>query len=417
MSSVDQNIFQQVITYQESMLALLVNQNCMITTFNKKFNNFQDFMGNLGATVSFDLPINAEAVNSLVAQFTGIGTRKHELTVADQASWSVEFDTSQFLYYDVENFMKRWGKSGCAAIGAKVEKECALLAETNTYRFYGNGVDPIASTFDLASALAEFRVTGMPIPDTKCYLPTTAVPRIVNTTLNQFTMNRNNEEASSWEIGSMSNCTFYESNLLPVHISGTEGNEGTTLTVVSTTIVNGAVTAITFSGTDGASDPDSIKAYDKLYFIDNVSGQPNMRYVTRFGKVATTAPVQFQATANAASTGGSQVTVSINPPLVATSGADQNINNQIVAGMQVKVLPNHRLGMFVAGDAAYLAMPRLPVQTPFPTGNMMDEESGTTIRLTYGSIFGQGIQQGLIFDSLTGKTLVPEYAMALIFPV
>ena len=44
--AVPTNILEQVITYQESSLALLVNQNPWIATANKKFNNFDQFAGN-----------------------------------------------------------------------------------------------------------------------------------------------------------------------------------------------------------------------------------------------------------------------------------------------------------------------------------------------------------------------------------
>jgi len=103
-----------------------------------------------------------------------------------------------------------------------------------------------------------------------------------------------------------------------------------------------AVTAITFSGTSAASDPDSIKQYDKLGFLDGVSGFQNMRYLTWFGYKPSANPVQVQITADAASTGGSQVTVSISPALQVNATQDRNINQAIMPGMQAKVLPTHR---------------------------------------------------------------------------
>ena len=69
-----------------------------------------------------------------------------------------------------------------------------------------------------------------------------------------------------------------------------------------------------------------------------------MRYLTFIGHKVSANPVQFRATANAGSTAGSQVTVNVYPPLKASAGKDQNINNEIAAGMQVSVLPSHRAG-------------------------------------------------------------------------
>jgi hypothetical protein len=60
------------------------------------------------------------------------------------------------------------------------------------------------------------------------------------------------------------------------------------------------------------------------------------------------------AIAQAASTAGSQVTVSVYPPLQAAAGNTQNLNQPIVAGMEVMVLPSHRAGMITSGDPLFL---------------------------------------------------------------
>ena len=93
-----------------------------------------------------------------------------------------------------------------------------------------------------------------------------------------------------------------------------------------------------------------------------------------------------------------------------------NINNTIVAGMQCSVLPSHRAGMIMSGKPLFLAMPRLPEEVPFPTANESDPESGVSIRQYYGSLFGQN-QRGMIHDAIWGSTVVPEYTMAVIFPL
>jgi hypothetical protein len=61
-------------------------------------------------------------------------------------------------------------------------------------------------------------------------------------------------------------------------------------------------------------------------------------------------------------------------------------------------------------------MPRLPEEIPFPTANKSDPESGVSLRMYYGSLFGQN-QRGFVNDVIWGKTLVPEYAMRLLFPL
>lgn len=411
------NILQQVITYNESNLALLLNSFAFISTSNMKFQRFNDDIPkNLGDTVSFDLPPRFTTTNSLVVSFQSAEQRVQQLTVNKQASTAYEFTAQQFIF-NVRDYMDKFGKSAIAEIGTKVESDVAELAETNTFRFYGDGITPISTYLQLANSLAFFRNFGAAKDNTMGYLSDLTFPQVVNSGLNQFTLDRGNREAMSWEIGDFSNCKWYQSNLLKTHLAGTEGNAGTTLTVVSVvTNADGGVIQITFSGTSAASDANSIKAYDKFQFSDGVANQTDLRFRTFIGHIVSQSPVQFRATADAASTAGSQVTVNIFPALQASAGKNQNINTPIVAGMQVTVLPNHRCGLIMAGNPLFLAMPKLPEEVPYPTSVQQDPDSGASIRQYYGSLFGQNMR-GMVHDIIWGRTLVDEYAMMVALPV
>lgn len=410
------NILTQVQTYNMSNLAFLDNLYCGINISNKKFKDFEKISGQLGDTVGFDLPPRMTANNSLVATFQGADQRIQTLVCEQQASVSYDFTAQQFIF-NVHDYMNRFGKAAVAEIGAKIESNILNNFQTQPYRFYGDGVTAINSFQQLAQALAQFRNFGAVHFNTRGILPDIDIPAIVNSGLSQFAMDRNNELANSWQLGKFSTCEWYQSNLLPVHTAGTEGQQATTLTVVSTTLnADGAVTAITFSGTHGASDANSVVAYDSFQFQDGVSGQTNVRFLTFIGHNVSSVPCQFMATAGAASTSGSQVTVTINPPLQVQPTNSQNISTAIVAGMQVKVLPSHRCGVIMSGDPFYLAMPKLPDEVPFPTSAMTDPASGASLRQYYGSLFGQN-QRGMIHDCIWGSTLVPEYAIKLAFPL
>ena len=411
------NILEQVITYQMSGLAYLQNLYCFIGTANTKFKDFDRLTANLGQTVSFDLAPRFQVTNSLVATFQGADQRVQNLTVDQQASVAFAFTAQQFIY-NVRNYMEKFGKSAIEELGARIEAQVANNCVTAPYRFYGDGVTPINSYQQLAAALAQFRTYGAAKGQTKAYIQDLAVPNIVNSGLAQFAEYRNNETAKSWELGPFSRCDWYQSNLLPIHTAGTEGQQGSTLTVVSFTTngTNGAIDTITFSGTHAATDPNSVLQYDKFQFQDGVSGQTNLRFRTFIGHEVSGSPVQFQAIANAASTGGSQVTVTISPQLQSGPTMDQNINTPIVAGQQVKVLPSHRAGMITSGDPLFLAMPTLPEEVPYPTSAKFDDETGVSLRQYYGSLFGQN-QRGMIYDCIWGSTVVPEYSMSLIFPL
>ena len=412
------NILVNVPTYQMAELEFLQNRYAYIKTANKKFVGFheQQPAGQLGQVVNIELPPRATTTKSLVANFQGADQRLAPLNCSNPISSSYLLTSQQYLF-NVEDYMARFGKAAMEEIGAQIESDVATVNVTSTYRFYGDGVNPINSSLQLAQAVAQYRDFGSAMGKCKGFLPLVSIPGVVSSNLGQFAMERNNKEANSWELGEFSDCEWYSSNLLPVHTAGTEGQNGTTLTVVSTTLdANGAVTAITFSGTYQASDANSVQQYDKFQFLDGVSGYPNMRFLTFIGHLPSASKVQFQATAQAASTSGSQVTVSVNPPLQVNATNSQNINNAIVAGMQCKVLPSHRAGLIYSGDPLFLAMPQLPMQVPYPTGNSVDPDSGASFRHYYGAVFGTG-NIGTIRDCIWGKLLAPDYGMALIYPV
>ncbi len=413
--AVPNNILQQVQTYQESMLAYLENLNCFVSTANTRFKNFENLEANLGDTVTFDLPPRMITASSLVATFQSAEQRVENLTVDQAENVAYAFTAQQFLF-NVQDYMDKFGRSATEELSAKVESNIAEVCVTAPFRFYGDGITPINSYGQLAQALAMFRNFGAAKRDTKFYMDDVAQAEVVNSGLNQFVPRRNDEEANSWDIGDFNRASFYTSNLLPIHTAGNVGNNGTVLTVVSVTKnSDGGVTSITFSGA-GAGDADAVKLHDKFQFSDGVSGQTDLRFRTFIGHQVCKNPVQFRATADAASTGGGNVTVSIYPALQAASGRNQNINVEINAGMQVTALPNHRAGLITAGDPLFLAMPRLPEEVPFPTGNKTDEDTGVSCRMYYGSLFGQN-QRGMVHDCIWGKKLVPEYSLSVIFPV
>jgi hypothetical protein len=437
MAVLPSNILQQVQTYQKSGIAFLDNLFCGISISNKKFNNFQDLTGNLGTTVTFDLPVRYNTINSLVAQFQASQQRVQPLTVDQQFSTSYAFSAEQFIF-NVEDYMEKFGKGAIKELGTQLESNLllnfasavpvyqgevltgALHTESGPYRFFSDGITPINSFGQLAKMLAYFRNYGS-AGEVKSILSDIAIPDIANSGLNQFVMNRNEELALEWQLGRFSNCDWYQSNLLPIHNAGSVGNSSGSeqlMTVVSTNDPTGAnITQITFSVTSGASDPNCIASGDLMQFIDGVSGQPNLRYLIFIGQKLSANPVQIRATASAASSAGSQVTVNIYPALCSQSGnQNQNIIYNIVAGMQVQVMPTHKCGIVYSGNALYLAMPQLPDQSPYATAYKADPDTGIALRYTHGSLFGQN-QMGFINDAIMGSTLVPEYSMRILFPV
>lgn len=429
------NILQQVQTYQRSGLALLQNLCCHIATANTKFKEFDKIQANLGSTVTFDLPPRFTTTASLVASFEPAVQRVQTLA-CDQANNTSFAVTSQQRIFNLEkgeeDYMRVFGKSAIAELATQVEGNVALnwasavsSQLTNTlnffsgpYRFYGNGTQALTSYQQLAQAIMFFKNYGSVAEGIKVYLPDTVVPSIVGNGLNQFVPNRNDSIAMSWEVGDFGTprVNYYQSNLMPIHVSGDTGVLQQALTVVSVNDPTGQnVTQITVSGAS-ASDANAVFSGDLFSFQDGVSGQPNMRFLTFIGHFPSANAVQMRATANAASNASGVVTINITPALNWAGGQNQNLNNPIVAGMQILGLPSHRCGGILGGDAFYLAMPQLPEQSPYDTANEYDDDTGCSLRLTYGSLFGQN-QTGMIYDETHGSVIVPEYSMRYVIPL
>lgn len=430
--AVPNNILQTVQTYQKAELAWLLNSFCGIKLANKKFQKFNELTANLGDTVTFDLPPRYIGYNGLVITQQQSAQRVQPLVCSQATNVSAGYTDQQFIF-NVRDYMDRFGEAAMKELGSIIEADIWKnivtgvvindpqnanfgAAQTNSgpYRFYGDGVTQINSYGQLAQAVANFNDFGAAKNKMRGVLPETVIPGIITTGLQQFVMNRNERDAMSWELGMFAGTEWYQSNLLPIHVSGTLGQAGTVLTLVSTNDPTGQnVTQLTFSG--AGTDANAVKIGDMGQFQDGVAGQPNMRFLHFIGHSVSSQPVQFNVTANAASSAGN-VTITVNPPMVWAQNENQNLNNALAAGMQVKLLPSHRAGVLYSGDQFYLAMPQLPDQSPFTTVNTMDKDSGASIRHYFGSQFGQN-NRAYVRDSIWGSTMVPENAMRIIFPL
>lgn len=442
MATTPVNVLQTVQTYQKAELAWLLNSFVGINLANKKFKNFNDTApSNLGDTVTFDTTPRYISYAGLQITEQPSVQRVQSLICSQAANVAAAYTDQQFIF-NVRDYMDRFGMSAMKELGSLIESDIlrnfvsgvrvndpqnanfgTTQVNSGPFRFYGDGVTPINSFTQLAQSVANFEDFGAATHKMCAILPVANIPAIVGTGLNQFAMTRNNETAMSWELGKFSNTEWYESNLLPVHISGTIGNTAApnnVMTVVSTNDPTGVnVTTITFTYPGGLTDANAVKAGDLFQFNDGVSGLPNMRFLTFIGHQPSSQPVQFRAIADAASASGS-VTVAIQTingvGLVSAQNQNQNINNVIQANMTVTPIPSHRAGILMSGDQFYLAMPRLPDESPFTTVNMVDVDSGASIRHYFGSQFGMN-NRAYVRDSVWGSTLVAENSLRYAFPL
>lgn len=435
------NVLQTVQTYQKAELAWLLNSFVGINIANKKFKNFNDLTANLGDTVTFDTTPRYISYAGLQITEQPSVQRVQSLICSQAANVAAAYTDQQFIF-NVRDYMDRFGMSAMKELGSLVESDIlrnfisgvrvndpqnanfgSLQVNSGPFRFYGDGVTPINSFTQLAQSVANFEDFGAATHKMMGILPVANIPAIVGTGLNQFAMRRNDDIANSWELGKFSNTDWYESNLLPVHVSGTIGNTAApnnVMTVVSTNDPTGVnVTSITFTEPTSGTDANAIKAGDLFQFNDGISGKPNLRFLTFIGHSVCSQPVQFRAIADAASVGGT-VTVQVQTinsvGLVWAQNQNQNLNAAIQAGMTVTPLPSHRAGCLMSGDQFYLAMPRLPDESPFTTSNMVDPDSGASIRHYFGSQFGMN-NRAYVRDVVFGSTLVAENSLRYAFPL
>mgnify|MGYP001765350514 CR=1 FL=1 len=409
-------------TYQRAGLAYLQNYYAFIALCNKKYQNFQTLPGQQGQTVLIQKPQRVSVVNSPYASFEGIAMEYQSLTADQWATASKAFTSDQFLY-TIEHFMEDIGKSAVIHMGAEVEKNVAQNCINNTFRFYGDGVTPINSSGQLASALAIFHNFGSGKDNVVGILPDVEVASIVSSMLTQFVPVSNENLRQSYMLGRFANCDWYRSNMLQTQLAGTVGDSnlpgGTpiTLTVTGTNDPTGAnVTQIYCHSSGAINDAEAIHLNDSLYFVDGVSGQPNLRYLTYVGQNTSATRVQMRATAAAGTDGSGNITLSIYPKLQSTAGMSRNLSTAIQAGMQIKAIPSHKAAIIWSSEAMYLAMPQLPNQDPYTSTNEIDDDSKLSMLMYYGSIFGTP-ERGLVWQALYGTTLVPEYAIKLCFPL
>jgi len=416
----DNNVYQQVELYQSSLLPLMENLDPFIMLANKKFDNFNSNTYSYGAAVSFDLPVRTTIEDGLVASFTPVEQPKHVLTVNKKKNGSYIVADDNHIFQQQDVWAEKYGRGFIAEYGTVVGSDIASVCETDTYRAYGDGVTAINSVEQLAQMLADLRNYGAANTKATVILPDVKMPAIIDSGLAQFVTKRNDEFANSWQLGSWNNADFYTSNLLPTHMSGTVGTLGDTLTVDS---ISGDGSQITFSG--ASSDLTTFLENDiitldpdKLYTNTTQGGQ-GAKFLTWIGHKPSSQSVQVRVTADANAVAG-VVTVSIFPALNSTTGDyDENVNFDITDvagnGLTAVALNSHICGLVYTADPLYVAMPRLPEMRPFDSVSTISDE-GASIRLSYGSIFGQG-EMGWIFDGVYGYTLVPRYAMRIAFQI
>ena len=437
------NVLQTVQTYQKAELAWLLNSFVGISLTNKKFKDFNTTApSNLGDTVTFDTTPRMISYPGLIITQQPSVQRVQSLICSQAANVSQGYTDQQFIF-NVREYLDRFGMAAMKELGTVVEADILknftssvtindpqspnvgqVQYKSGPFRFYGDGITPINSFTQLAQSVANFEDFGAATHKMTAILPVANIPAIVGSGLNQFAIDRNDDLAQSWTLGKFANTDWHQSNLLPVHVSGSIAEAAAPANVMTVFSVNdptGAnIISIVFTvDASVGNDANAVKAGDLFQFNDGVVGKPNLRFLTFIGHKPSQQPVQFRAIADAASV-GNQVTVQLQTindvGLVSAGNQNQNLNTAIQAGMTVTPVPSHRAGILMSGDQFYMAMPRLPDESPYTTVTTVDSDSGASTRHYFGSQFGLN-NRSYVRDVIFGSTLVAENCMRYAFPL
>lgn len=409
------NIQVLVKELMDSNLAYCQNYLVFAKQANMKFNGFNEGTANLGAIVRYTEEYRFVTQKTLNVKDTFEPTIQdfRELTVNEPSAVPVAY-TAEEIMFNVEKYKHEVFKGMAISLGNEIDINASKVCETQPFRFYGDGIQPIASNNQLVSMLTQYRNFGFANFDIKATLADISIPALTSSQVNQFAPQRNDTMVNSWELGNWSGVEWFVSNHLPLHESGVIGQEQTTLTLTGTDDPTGNnITQLTFSG---AGAGDTVNLYDSLYFLLGVPGIRNYFYLQRQGYQVSSNPVQLKVIEPAVADLAGNITIKISPVLCATVGnQNRNLQFNLVPGMQAKLLPNHRCGLIHSGDGFLMAMPKLPSASPWSETMQNLEGSPVSARFYYGMLPFEN-KYGFVMDAIQGQTITDFRCMKIVFP-
>ena len=328
-----------------------------------------------GATISIPKPTRFAVTSGATASFPDVTEESVDLTVAQYnasfAPTSLEMSTS----VSKDQFSERYLKPMAIALASQVDKDGLDLARTKVANAAGApGTTPSAlSTYLTAKAIALEH--GMPTDDLACIVNPAAEASIVDALKGLF--HSSSEVERQYKEGKMGTTAGMKWSMDQLVSSHTQGQQG------GTPLVNGGSQTGASLVTDGwtASAANRLKAGDiftiaAVYAVNPVTKQSTGRLQ------------QFVVTADAASDGSGNLTVSISPSIT-TSGTTQTVSAGPADNAAITVLGS---GSAVAAhnvlfhrDAFTLACIPMPVYGGLDKCAVeYDPDTGIAVRLTQG---------------------------------
>lgn len=342
----------------------------------------------------------------------------------------------------LDKLMKDFGADMASSLAGNIDADLASTACLSGYRWAGDvnaGIGSLSDYQSIRLALTKYRNFGG-MKQAMAVLPDIDTTLILNTGLQEFTPVKNDKSALQWQIGAIKgglNTVFYQSPLNPIHTSGTVSETGNgehviTSVVSSTHIKPGTTQAIpasiiTIQGV-GAGDTVVVNDVGDIGAATQNGGKFNYPNPINFlriqDKTVAFSEPQFNVVEGGTATGGGSLTFKVIPELKFDgTGTDstRNLSRAINLGAgaatdRVRIVKSHRTGVIWQDRAFRFASPKLPTQSPYATATYVDKETRIGYRVYHGAVFGAATTS-TVHDIRYGKTMEPEFAMRLIFPL
>ncbi len=396
----------------DKALPYLYNNLGTVRTLNLEYEGWTrpEQYGTRGDKFSVKIPTRLSVQSGLTfdASAAGFGDyQERQMTIsADQKKFvPYAISTPERATFNEKGLLNTNAKSALENIATEMDAFAAERVAFTGYRAFGDfnvQADQMTTVGEVTNASAIFRSFGA------CEASYYTVPdgvgaKIVQSGLQQFTIDRNNELAMKGELGKLNgvrNMTFMESNVLPVHIAGTASvrtvnfSDGYNITAVVVTAPSNNVTSsqagTTVISLSGGTNGDTIVLNDMIDIGFLNTANP-LLFQTFNGYKTSEQKVQGRVTVGGTFAGGI-LDITIEPALTfdATNvDPTRNLNRAIINGTDtLRVAKSHRAGLIYHGMYGAFVCPPLGDEDPYKTGYIKLPEIPISCRSYYGAVLG-----------------------------
>lgn len=375
------NTFKTTTWMAKETLRHLENSNTFSKYVNKHYaKEFQGTDFRPGTSISIPKPARFAVTSGATASFPDITEDSVSLTVAQYNASFAPTSVEMTVSVSKEQFSERYLKPMAVALASQIDKDGLDLVRTTVSNAAGTvGTTPAAlSTYLTAKAIALEH--GMPVDDLLSIIVNPAAEAsIVDALKGLFQSSSDIEQQyKRGKMGLAIGAKWSMDQLVASHTGGQLGG---------TPLVNGAVSSGSSVVTDAwtSAVANRLKAGDIVTFGAGATGVFAVNPIT---KQSTGRLQQFVVTADAASDGTGNLTMTVSPAIV-SSGTTQNVSQAIPDNATVNVLHGasavYTHNVLFHRDAFTLAC--IPMQTYGGLDKCAveyDPDTGIAIRFTQG---------------------------------